>query len=418
MSRLLLLIPTASYRTHDFVAAASRLGIEVVIGSDQPQVLEQASGGATVALDFEDADRGVRRILELAATRPFDAIVSVDDGASTVAASAAAALGLPHNPPDSVETARNKHRFRQRLAAAGLPSPDFRLVGFTDDVGRVAREVSYPCVLKPLTLSMSRGVIRADGHNSFVDAFHRIADIIADPGARTPGEAADHILVESYIPGTEYALEGLIERGRLHVLAIFDKPEPLEGPYFEETIYVTPADIPDERRAAITAAAQDAVTAIGLSDGPTHIDLRVNETGIYILEADARSIGGYCGRSLRFAGGARLEDIILRQAAGLPVESLERAAEAAGVMMIPIPATGILREVRGIETAEAVAGIEQVAITIPVGRPVVELPEGDRYLGFIIARGAATADVVASLKDAHARLEFVIASGDGETAAG
>lgn len=405
MPRLLLLIPTASYRTHDFLAAASRLGVEVVVGSDQRQVLAEVSGG-TVEVDFKDSEKAVRQIAEYAAAKPFDAVVAVDDGANIVAAAAAQALGLPQNDPEAVLAARNKFRFRQRLAAAGLPGPEFRLVPLASDPAKLAREVGYPCVLKPLTLAMSRGVIRADGDNSFVDAFHRIAAIVSRPDADTPGEAADHLLVESYIPGTEYAVEGLIRQGRIEILAVFDKPDPMDGPYFEETIYVTPARIDDARRQAIAAAVQHAVTALGLVDGPTHIDLRVNDEGVFVLEVDARSIGGYCGRSLRFAGGMRLEEVILRQAAHLPLEISE--AGAGGVMMIPIPASGTLRAVKGKEEAAAVDGVAEVDITIPLGQPVLQLPEGGRYLGFIIAHGPTPEAVTDALRQAHAKLRFVI----------
>ena len=405
MARLLLLIPTPSYRTHDFLTAAERLGVEVVVGSDQRQVLAEVSGG-TVEVDFKDTETAVRQIAQYAAAAPFDAVVAVDDGANIVAAAAAKALGLPQNEPEAVLAARNKYRFRQRLAAAGLPGPEFRLVPLSGDPAKIAREVGFPCVLKPLTLAMSRGVIRADGDNSFVDAFHRIAAIIAQPDADTPGEAADHLLVESYIPGTEYAVEGLIREGGMEILAVFDKPDPLDGPYFEETIYVTPARIDAGRRRAIAEAVQAAVSAIGLADGPTHIDLRVNEAGVFVLEVDARSIGGYCGRSLRFAGGVRLEEVILRQAAKLPLEVSE--AGAGGVMMIPIPSSGVLRKVRGKEAAAAVGGVAEVAITIPLGQPVLQLPEGSRYLGFIIAHGATPEAVTAALRQAHAALAFII----------
>ena len=410
VTRLLLLIPTTSYRAPDFLAAADKLGVEVVVGSDQRQILAEAAGGA-VEVDFRDSERATRQIAAFAARRPLDAILAVDDGANIVAAAAARALGLPQNQPEAVLAARNKHRFRERLAAAGLPGPEFRLVPLAEDPARVAREVGYPCVLKPLTLAMSRGVIRADGHNSFVEAFHRVAAIIAEPDADTPGEAAEHLLVESYVDGTEYALEGLLVDGRLQVLAIFDKPDPLEGPYFEETIYVTPARLDGARRDAIAEAAEAAAAAIGLTDGPTHIDLRVDGRGtVYVLEADARSIGGYCGRSLRFAGGMRLEEVILRQAAGLPIAFSE--AGAGGVMMIPIPASGVLREVHGQEAARSLPGVSDVAITIPIGRPVRQLPEASRYLGFIIAHGETPEEVTETLRQAHDRLRFVIDPSD------
>jgi biotin carboxylase len=406
VTRLLLLIPTTSYRAHDFLEAARGLGIEVVVGSDQRQVLAEAMDGA-VEVDFRDAERAAGQIAAFAARRPLDRILAVDDGANLVAAAAARRLGLPQNRPEAVLAARNKHRFRQLIAAAGLPGPEFRLVPLAEDPGRVAREVGYPCVLKPLTLSMSRGVIRADGHNSFVEAFHRVAAIVASPDADTPDEAADHLLVEGYVAGTEYAVEGLLQAGRLDLLAIFDKPDPLDGPYFEETIYVTPARVDGERRRAIAEACGAAARAIGLAEGPTHIDLRVDEAGtVHVLEVDARSIGGYCGRSLRFAGGMRLEEVILRQAAGLPLALSE--AGAGGVMMIPIPANGILRGVEGEAEARAVPGVADVAIAIPLGREVRQLPEGSRYLGFIIAHGETPEAVTAALREAHAALRFRI----------
>ena len=407
MPRLLLLIPVSSYRAHDFMMAAERLGVEVAVGSDQESILAEISGGGTLSVDFKDIARGVADIAAFAERHPLDAIVPVDDGANILAAAAAQALGLPHNDPDSVVAARNKFRFRQKMAANDLPGPEFRLVSLDDDPGKIARAVPYPCVLKPLTLAMSRGVIRADGHNSFVDAFHRIADIIAQPDADTPGEAADHILVESYLLGTEYAVEGLIVDGAVNILAIFDKPDPLEGPFFEETIYVTPAEIDAARRKAIARGVDRAVRAVGLVDGPTHIDLRVDDDNeVFVIEVDARSIGGYCGRSLRFAGGMRLEELILRRAAGLPIEAME--AGAGGVMMIPIPASGILVGVDGREAAAAVAGVSEVAITIPLGQPVLQLPEGSRYLGFIIAHGTRPQEVTAALRQAHAKLCFQI----------
>ncbi len=408
MARVLLLIPTASYRSADFLDAADRLGVDVLVGSDQEAVLESLSGGAAFAVDFDDPERGASEIAARTAARPVDAVVAVDGAGNLLAARAAEMLGLTHNPPAAVGRTRNKYRFREALAAAGAPHPAFRLVPLDADAGRIAREVGYPCVLKPLSLAMSRGVIRADGHNSFVDAFHRVAAIIAQPDAATPGEAADHLLVESYVPGTEYALEGLIVEGRFRLLAVFDKPDPLEGPYFEETIYVTPAQVSGAERAAMIAGAQAAIDAVGLRDGPTHIDLRVNDQGVVILEVDARSIGGRCGRSLRFGDGMRLEEVILRHALGLPIESLDQAAAAGGVMMIPIPASGILRGVEGLEEASAIRGIEEVTISIALGHPVLELPEGGKYLGFIIGRGPQPEDVIASLRRAHAALRFEI----------
>ncbi len=408
MARLLLLIPTTSYRTTDFMAAARQLGVDVIVGSDQRQALEEHTKGGTFLVDFKKIERGVQQVLDYARARPFAAIISVDDGASAVAARAAGQLGLKHNPPDAVEIARNKYRFRQALHNSGLPTPAFRLLPTAQNAAAIAQEMTYPCVLKPLTLTMSRGVIRVDNPQEFVVAFQRVKNIIEQNDAATPGEAADHIMVEDYIPGTEVAIEGLLDKGRLTVLAVFDKPDPLEGPFFEETIYVTPSRLPKRRQRDIADAVQRAVEAVGLREGPLHADIRINDDAEWVIEADARSIGGQCGRSLRFGAGMRLEELLLRHALALPIADLERERDSGGVLMIPIPSGGILSEVRGIEQARAVTGVEEVNVTIPVSQKVVPLPEGGRYLGFIIARGDSPARTERALRKAHARLEFAI----------
>ncbi|MFQ5783877.1 MAG: ATP-grasp domain-containing protein [Alphaproteobacteria bacterium] len=405
----MLLIPTTSYRVADFMAAAERLGVEVVVGSNRRQVLENLAEGGTVRIDFRDLDKGVAEIAAYAKPHPLAAIVGVDDETTLLAARAAAALGLPHNDPDAVAASRNKHRFRYIVAQAGLASPEFRLVTLADDPVEAARAAPYPCVLKPLALAGSRGVIRADDPTAFVAAFRRIAAILARPDAALPGATARQILVESYVPGDEVALEGLLEDGHLRVLALFDKPDPLEGPYFEETIYLTPSRLPAAAQAAVAEATKRAAAALGLSEGPVHAELRLNERGAWVIEVAARSIGGLCSRVLRFGAGMSLEELVLRHALGLPAGSRERERRPAGVMMIPIPAAGVLHQVHGLDAARRVPGVEDVTITIPCGQPVVPLPEGDRYLGFIFARAATTAAVEKALRAAHGRLEFAIA---------
>ena len=406
MSRVLLLIPVASYRAADFLAAADKLAVEVVVASDRDLVLGDLGGAQGVALDFADVPAAVCRIAVMASNAPFDAVVNVDDAGAELAAAIATELGLAQNRPEAARNARDKYLFRQRIAAAGLPGPAFHLISIHDDIARLAGEVAYPCVVKPLTLAMSRGVIRCNDAGEFQAAVPRIARILAREDADTPGRAADHLLVEDYVPGREYALEGLISRGRLHALAIFDKPDPLEGPFFEETIYVNPAPLDAAHRARIVAGTQAAIEAVGLVDGPVHVDLRVDGERVVVLELDARSIGGHCGRSLRFLGEMRLEEVILRHATGKGEGAVE--ALVGGVMMIPIPASGILRAIRGQAAAEAVDGIVGLSFPIPLGQLVETLPEGGRYLGFIIAHGDTAPAVVASLRAAHATLEFEI----------
>jgi biotin carboxylase len=402
----LLLVPTTSYRIGDFLDAAERLGVDVAVGSDQRQVLELYSGGGTLGVDFADPDRAIARIVAYDAGYPLAAIVGVDDETILIAALAAQALGLPHNTPDSVEATANKHRFRTRLANSGLPAPRFFLVPVGDDPAPAARGSFYPAVLKPLALSASRGVIRANDPAEFAAAFRRIRAILAKAGSA--GDAAGHVLVEDYIPGAEVALEGLLDRGALTVLALFDKPDPLEGPYFEETIYVTPSRLSGYVQDAIAATVRQAVATLGLREGPIHAELRINDDGIWLIEVAARSIGGLCSRALSFADAGRLEDLILRHALGLPIPVAELDRPATGVMMIPIPAAGTLAHVAGIEAARAVAGVEDVTISIPLGGAVVPVPEGHRYLGFIFARADTPEVVTAALREAHGALEFTI----------
>ncbi len=408
MDRLLLLVPTTSYRVSDFLEAAHRLDVEVTVGSNQRQVLEKYSQGRTVTLDFRNLERGTKQVVDFARRFALRAIVATDEETTVLAAKASEALRLPHNSPASVEAATNKYRFRVALAEAGLPSPNFTLVSLDDNPAEAACRVDYPCVLKPLALSASRGVIRADNPAAFIAAFHRIAKILEASDAASPAEVGDHVLVEDYIPGTEIALEGLLDQGRLKVLALFDKPDPLEGPFFEETIYVTPSREPQSVQNAIATMTARAATVLGLHNGPIHAELRINKTGPLVIELAARSIGGLCSRVLRFGVGMRLEELILRHALDLPIESLEREDRPAGVMMIPIPRAGRLQQARGIQRAHRVSGVEDVTITIPLGQMVVPLPEGNKYLGFIFARKESPEAVEATLREAHSRLHFVI----------
>jgi len=407
-NRLLLLLPTTTYRTEAFVEAAARLGVELVCASERPSTMEHLAPDALVTLDFADPLASAETIARLAARRPIDAVVPVDDLTTVVAAAISQRLGLKANSVPSVAVARDKHAMRRCLAAAGVPVPRFRLVRLADDPAVVAGDVEYPCVLKPLALSASRGVIRANDAREFVAAFRRIAAILERVEAPLPDEARRALLVEEFIPGREVALEGLLIGGTLHVLAIFDKPDPLDGPFFEETIYVTPSRLGEAVQGRLAAVTRDACAALGLTEGPIHAELRLNERGPFVLEVAARSIGGLCSRTLTFGTGLSLEELILCHALGRPLESLERERRAAGVMMIPIPRAGRLVSVHGTTEAAAVEGVDEVAITMHPGQDVVPLPEGWQYLGFIFARAETPAAVEHALRQAHARLRFDI----------
>jgi len=403
-----LLLPTRTYRTEDFIDAARTLGVDLVCASEKPSTMEALAPDSLLTLDFGDPGDAAARVASWTSERPLAAVVGVDDVTAAAAAAIAERLGLRASAPAAVAAARDKYQMRQCLAAAGVPVPRFRRIALGENPVLAARGVEFPCVLKPLTLSASRGVIRANTTEQFVVAFRRIAALLARDDVTVGGDAARYLLAEEYVPGLEVALEGLLIQGRLHVLALFDKPDPLEGPFFEETIYVTPSRLPATVQSAIRETTSAACAALGLTEGPVHAELRVNDDGPWVLEIAARSIGGLCSRTLRFGTGMSLEEIVLRHALGWSIATLERERRSAGVMMIPIPRGGILRQVQGVEDARATRHVEDVVISAHVGQELVPLPEGWQYLGFIFARADAPGDVEDALRIAHARLRFGI----------
>lgn len=410
--RVLLLLPTRTYRATDFLDAALNLDVEVVVASEEPATTKDLSPRDTLVLNFRDPNIGTQSIREYAYTHPIAAIIGVDDDTTMLATTASAALGLRHNPISSALATRNKFHLRQTLEAKGISVPNYRRLSIDDDVERNSREISYPCILKPLSLSASRGVIRADNPKEFVPAFQRITALLnkvkETRGTDTADDPYQYILVEDYIPGIEIALEGIFISGELKTLAFFDKPDPLEGPFFEETLYITPSRLPDSIQEEIHKATAEAATALGLRHGPIHAELRYNEKGAHLIEIAARTIGGLCSRTLKFGMGISLEELVIRHAIGDSIESFSRENQASGVMMIPVPKAGVLGEVRGKKEARNVENIEEVNITISVGADVVPLPEGDKYLGFIFARAETPEVVEEALREAHQHLEFVI----------
>ena len=389
--------------------AARRLGLAVTVGLERRQAFASLFPGGHLQLDFLRPCQAVRAIAAFARAYPLDAVVAVDDDGTLLAAAAARALGLPHNPVTAVAATRNKHRLRRKVAAAGLPSPRFERLSVADDPVRAAPHMPFPCVLKPLHLAASRGVMRADDADQFAAAFERLTAILSTPDVvQRGGRLARHVLVEAFIPGAEVALEGLLVGGALTVLAVFDKPDPLDGPFFEETLYVTPSRLPDGALADVAAQTAEAAAAIGLREGPVHAEWRVNERGAWLIDLAARSIGGLCSRVLQFGAGMSLEELLLMQAVGADVAAYERESAAAGVMMLPIPRRGVLRAVDGQEAARRVPGIVGLAITIALGQEVVPLPEGVQYLGFLFARGDTPEEVEAALRRGHQCLSFTI----------
>jgi biotin carboxylase len=401
--RVILLMSPATYRAGAFLSAAKRLNLEVVVGIDLPETLAEY-WHVPLGVDFANPEASVRTIAEYAREHPITAILAVDDAATELAALASATLGLAHNSPKAATAARDKLLMRTLMSQGAPPCPVFRPFALGADPSEVASKVTYPCVVKPLRLSGSRGVIRANNPDEFVDAFNRLKRLLLSEGYTEQ----DSLLVEDFIPGFEVALEGILTHGQLRVLALFDKPDPLDGPFFEETIYVTPSRLPAEVQEAIARCVTIAAASLELREGPVHAELRVNEQGPWMLEIAGRSIGGLCSTILEFGSGMCLEELILRHAIGQEIASIEREERAAGVMMIPIPAAGMLKAVHGIEEARAVPLVTGVQITAKLNHSLVPLPEGASYLGFIFARGDTPAEVEEAIRQAHKLLRFDI----------
>jgi biotin carboxylase len=404
VKRVLLLLPAASYRNEDFLAAARRLRLEVISVANYCHQLAPAWGMSPIqAVPFDQPVAALKQLLTLLGRKP-DAVLAVDDSGLDLAALLCEYLRLPGNAPEAVRQTRDKLAFRNLLRRGGLLCPDFRRLDSDAPGAALPPPLVFPVVVKARRLGASRGVIRADTPPDYAQAVHWVRSI----QARADRDADElGLVVEEFIPGSEHALEGLLQSGRLRVLALIDKPDPLQGPYFEETVYVSPSHLPRPTQDAIAQAVQRACALAGLVSGPIHAEMRVNAAGVWLLEIAARSIGGLCGRMLRHALGMSLEELILRQALALPLPET-KPGEASGVMMIPIPQHGMFHGVRGLEQALAVAGIGGIEITASPGQLIAPPPDGASYLGFIFAQAPTPEAVESALRDAHGRLAFDI----------
>ena len=377
------------------------LAIQIASRGEHSLISEVHEG---LHVDLDDPDSALADILRQAAKTPYVGVLGCDDSTVELAARAAAQLGLPHNPPEAARLTRRKDLARTHLARNGCAVPRHWLIDLEHKLDQQIADIRWPCVVKPLNLSASRGVIRADNHAEFHAAVARIRSIIANSGNEFEQQ---HVLVEEYIDGIEVAYEGFLEKGRLRTLTIFDKPDPLTGPFFEETIYVAPSQLPEAIQEKISRRVAEACCAYGLITGPVHAELRITEEDVWILEVASRTIGGDCARSLD-QGDFNLEELTLTLATGKPV-STQPLEDARGVMMIPVKQAGILRRVEGLSEALKVEHIESIDIIMREGHELIPLPEGNQYPGYIFARAETPDAVIQALREAHAKLNFVVA---------
>jgi hypothetical protein len=412
--RVLLFTGKLGYQTRSFEDAAQRLNVQLVYVTDRCHQLDDPWNDGAIAVHFENAEAAAYAVMDAVRSRSAEAdgVLALGDRPAQAAAFAARGIGLPFHQPAAVEACRSKLRTREVLRDAGLPVPWFRALRTKPSPEPALLGITYPCVLKPLSLSASQGVIRANDRDEFIAAAARIARLLSTPAIRSTHEPnLDQILAEGYIPGTEVAVEGLLRHGELRILAIFDKPDPLEGPFFEETIYLTPSRLSGAEQDSVSRCASGAVRALGLTHGPVHAEFRVNGSGVWPIEVAPRPIGGLCARALRFVSRdghdrVSLEELLVRHALDLPGSDLPRERSASGVMMIPVPSSGILERVDGQDAARETPGISELVVTARLHDYIEAWPEGSSYLGFLFASGAAPKDVEQSLRDAHGKLRF------------
>lgn len=412
--RVLLFAGKLGYQTRSFNAAAEKLGVDLAFVTDRCNRLDDPWNDRALGVHFEFPEAAAKKVLGVQQGLRVDAVLALGDRPAPTAAYVARGLGLPYNHPASVEACRNKLRMREVFRDAGLPVPWFRSIALNPMPEPALLGMTYPCVLKPLSLSASQGVVRVDTREEFVAGALRLKRLLESPEMQATHEPnLGNILVEEYLPGREFAVEGLLADGVVRILAVFDKPDPLEGPYFEETIYVTPSRLSAAEQAALERSVVSAVNALGLTHGPFHAEFRVNDNGVWPLEVAPRPIGGLCAQALRFVLKESgevigLEELLLRHALGLPGSDARREAAASGVLMIPVPQSGILERVHGEEGARQVPGITGLEITARIHDYIAAWPEGSSYLGFVFARSADSAAAEAALRAAHARLSFTL----------
>ena len=407
---LLLLMTTSTYRASAYIDASKRLEINPIIATDQPDILGHLSPGNSITLDYSKNEQSKKKIIKHIEKFPIQGVLAIDEETLILGAMVANSLGLICHSIESVMATRSKYELRKILSEEGLRNPEFKLVSSEENPDLISKTISFPCVMKPTFLSGSRGVIRANNQKEFANAYLRIKKILDLPEMSIRGkDESKMILIEEYIDGKEVAVEGIIINGDFLPLTIFDKPEPLKGPFFEETIYVTPSTLPQSTQKKIIEETKHASNAIKLSNGPIHAELRIDGKGNpWIIDIASRTIGGKCSKAIKFADEISLESIILNHVLGEKLPDIIPISSSSGVMMIPIPKSGILKEVRGKEKCLQIEGIEEIEVTIPLGEKVVQLPEGDRYLGFIFAISDEPSNTIKILKEAHGKLNFKI----------
>jgi biotin carboxylase len=399
---VLLVAPSGSYRIVPYLNAVQSLGINIlVVSNSEHSLVPEVAAGITV--DFSNLPQARKTILGAIAKLNILCVLATDDSCVTLCSQIAGVLKLPHNSTAASELTHRKDLARQALRKSGCNTPEFQVIKLDPSPENLIN-IEYPVVVKPLSMSGSRGVIRANSDKELIEACRRIDSILEN--AKQTGYVREHLLVESYLDGAEFAIEGFMINGKFHLLTIFDKPEPLTGPFFEETYYITPSQLDKNEQRGLIDEIIKCCEAYGLTHGPLHAEARITNNGVVLLELAARTIGGQCGQLIEFSLKQKLEELVIQGMCGQLPET-PGSSEAAGVLMIPVTSSGILRRIEGLTAALQVKHIKDIEIHIREGYELVPLPEGSSYLGFIFAQAPDYTQTYEALKIAYRKLKFV-----------
>lgn len=406
MKNILLLVPTETYRAEAFITGAAALGVSLTIASERRQAMAASMGRRTLVVSMQNPEVGLKQIEQAADNMQFDAIISVDDGGLATAALASKKLGLKYISTNSAQMSNNKIAMRKRLEQTEISKPWFLVHKPTNKISITTGAIpSFPIIVKPASLSGSIGVMRIDAPEDVESALALCESIQMDHGCGGDTQT----LIEQYISGVECAVEAMVFNDQLKILAIFDKPRPLEGPYFAETIYVAPSERDREIQNKLQSTLEEARKALEIKTGPIHAEFRItSDREVYLIELAARSIGGMCSNAIPLSGGRSLEELIIAEALGMEIPEFAIENQASGVFMMPVPAKGVLRSISGVEEAKSTRWITNVTLSMMINSEVSPIPYDARYVGFIFAKAPTSRAVVEALEEAFKKIEIEI----------
>ena len=371
MKKLLLVIPENSYKSNDFVVAAEKLGIDFLIITDSEQVSSKFSD--TVIINKFDAELNKNNLKKL---KDVTHVLPVDHSALKFSGYLVDLLEVKGNKLESINLSMNKYESRKIFNSLLDIKVNNEIIKNIDDVNTFINK-NGTSVLKPIYGTASKSVLKINNVEKNKEQIEKLMQDCFD----------QDLVIEEYIDGKEYALEGTIINSELKKIVIFDKPVEYKHPYFEESIYITPSELSSEAEKRVVSIVDKACKKIGLEDGPVHVEFKINENQIFIIEINPRMIGGLCSRCLSFGlFKVSLEEIILHAFMNNELKNIELLNNYVGVLMIPTPKSGKFISINK-EELEKIPNISNVEITVPEGSDLLEPPYGDKYLGFAFSQG-------------------------------